>query len=250
MSTNSLTRPRWRTALAAAAELIWPRFCFICDAKADDETSPYSICQDCRKSVVAEPLGACPRCTSTVGPFADTSKGCPRCKGVTFRFASAVRLGPYDGTLRTAILRMKQQTGDGLAETMGCLWSAERREELLAGSPTVVVPIPLHWRRRWARGYNQSEALARGVAEGLGLPCRPGALMRVRPTPSQRPLSPTARWDNVRGAFRPGRRQSVRGMTVLLIDDVLTTGATADAAAWALLEAGAAQVRLGILAHR
>jgi predicted amidophosphoribosyltransferase len=122
-----------------------------------------------------------------------------------------MRLGPYDGLLREAVLRMKAAAGEPLAETLGRLWAAERPTQLGSVRPAAVVPVPLHWRRRWVRGYNQSEAVARGVAAGLGAPCLPAALVRSRATPTQRALSPTERWENVKNAFRPGRGEGDDG---------------------------------------
>lgn len=239
-----------RKLAEAVAGLVWPRVCWLCDGPVPPNTSDGSLCPACRVAVLLDPHSTCPRCTSTVGPHTTITDGCTRCRGVTYRFAGAVRLGPYDGLLREAILRMKAAAGEPLAETLGRLWAVQRAEQLRSGRPTVVVPVPLNWRRRWHRGYNQAEAVARGLSGGLGLPCRPAALVRSRVTPTQRDRSPTDRWANVKDAFRPGRGVGVRGETVLLVDDVLTTGATADAAATALMTAGAAQVRVAVLAHR
>lgn len=251
-----------RQWLAAAADVVWPRACLVCDAEIGDDTPPGCVCAACRAEILTDPHETCPRCTSTVGPHTDTSKGCLRCRGAKFHFDSAVRLGPYAGRLRDAILRMKQPAGEPLAETLGELWATARRELLLRDSPAVVIPVPLHWRRRWARGYNQSESLARGVARGLGLPFLPRALARIRATPSQVAQTPAERRENVRGAFRcvgdpfspalgiARDARPVPAVRVLLVDDVLTTGATADAAAEALRTAGAAQVTAAVLAHR
>jgi ComF family protein len=107
-------------------------------------------------------------------------------------------------------------------------------------APDAVVPVPLHWWRRLRRGYNQSEALARGLARVLALPCRTSWLRRARHTPSQVGKSAEQRRANVRGAFRAARVPA--GASVLLVDDVMTTGATASEAARALKEAGAGRV--------
>jgi predicted amidophosphoribosyltransferase len=106
---------------------------------------------------------------------------------------------------------------------------------------------PLHWWRHWQRGHNQSEALARALARRLGVPCRPRWLRRVRHTPRQTQQPPSARADNVRGAFRARRGAPLAGTTVLLVDDVLTTGSTASEAARALRAAGAGRVVVAVL---
>jgi ComF family protein len=197
-----------------------------------------------------DPHDTCPRCSSTVGPFSAVANGCPACRDDSFAFDRTYRLGPYEGVLRELLLRMKHHSGEVLAELLGELW-AERLAPRLHGTPVdAVIPIPLHWWRRWRRGYNQSATLARAVARRLGVPPRPGWLRRTRNTPRQTyQMSPQARRDNVRGAFRLGAGVDVRGKTILLVDDVLTTGATASEAAKPLRSAKAAQIIVAVLAH-
>jgi ComF family protein len=113
----------------------------------------------------------------------------------------------------------------------------------------LVVPMPLHWFRRWRRGFNQSELLAREVSRRLGLPMAAGVLARRRHAPPQSGLSSAARRRNVAGLFSVKDRLEVEGRRVLLVDDVLTTGATAQSAARALKSAGAAQVVVLTLAR-
>jgi ComF family protein len=136
-----------------------------------------------------------------------------------------------------------------LAELLSDLWAEHAATRLRDLGADVVVPVPLHWRRRWSRGYNQSEALARGLAARLGLPCRPRWLRRARFTPDQSRQTAAARRDNVRSAFWARPRAGLRQRCVLLVDDVLTTGSTASEAARALRAAGAARVVVAVLAH-
>jgi ComF family protein len=156
----------------------------------------------------------------------------------------------YDGQLREAVLRIKQVAGDALAEALGTLFARKLRQRWERDGPQVVIPVPLHWRRRLTRGYNQAESVARGIAGELRLPLVTRAVRRVRATPKQTGVSAAERRRNVEGAFRPTTLAAVKGLRVLLVDDVLTTGATADATAAAVRTAGAAQVHVAVLAHR
>jgi ComF family protein len=184
-----------------------------------------------------------------VGPYAETAGGCVGCRKEHFAFDAALRLGPYDGTLRDAVLRLKNHAGEGLAELLGEAWAERDAARLRALGADLIVPVPLHWWRRWRRGYNQSAAVARSLARRLQIPCNPSWLRRSRNTPFQSDQSPAGRRDNVRGAFRARGRARLKGRTVLLVDDVLTTGATASEAAAALRAAGAARVAVAVLAR-
>jgi len=114
-----------------------------------------------------------------------------------------------------------------------------------------LVPVPLHWRRLWGRRFNQSATLANTISGATGVPVLHGALKRVRPTPQQVGLSKTQRADNVQGAFRvpDEHKAALAGRRLLLIDDVLTSGATVDTCARALLKAGAAHVDVLVFAR-
>jgi len=207
------------------------------------------FCIPCRTALTADRARTCPRCASTIGPFTAIEDGCPQCRDSVYHFESAIRLGPYDGLLRELVLRMKSAWNEELAELLGELWASNAEVPFRAFNADVVVPVPLHWWRRWRRGYNQSESLARSLAMALGLPCRPRWLRRARATPMQTRQSPTVRRENVRGVFAARPRAALHGRTVLLVDDVLTTGSTASEAARALRAAGAARVVVAVLAH-
>jgi ComF family protein len=128
-------------------------------------------------------------------------------------------------------------------------WLARSGRELLAEAD-VIVPVPLHPRRLWQRRYNQAALLSHRLARLSGKPADTMALIRIKPTPSQGEMpSAKARRRNVRGAFKVARPEAVRGRTVLLIDDVFTTGATISACARALKRAGAAKVLVLTLAR-
>ncbi|MGE3808133.1 MAG: ComF family protein [Gemmataceae bacterium] len=227
-------------------QLVYPETCAVCNQLIT--AGPSQVCVACRAELLCDTLPSCPRCAGTVGPYTATEVGCFSCRDDRFSFERAIRLGPYDGLLRDVVLRMKLPSGEGLAEVMGEIWgehSAPRLRELRAD---VVVPVPLHWWRRLRRGFNQSELLAYGVARHLGLDCQSGWLRRFRATPAQTAQTPAGRRDNVRKSFVTRRVARLEGKTVLLVDDVLTTGSTASDAARALRAGGAARVLVAVLA--
>ncbi len=226
-------------------QLVLPGLCHACGTSLP--VGQGAFCAACRTALTTDPHTTCPRCAGTVGPYTHLENGCPACRTSSFHFESVLRLGPYEGLLRDAILYMKHSSGEGLAERLGELWAEHASARLEAVGAGVVLPVPLHWRRRWGRGYNQSETLARALAARLHVPCQPRGLRRIRHTPKQTHQTPAARSANVQGAFRA--RGRFAHQTVLLVDDVLTTGSTASEAARALRDAGAARVVVAVLAR-
>ena len=162
------------------------------------------------------------------------------------RARAAVR---YDDISRALVHSLKYGDRLDLTPTMG-QWMARAGRELLSDAKALV-PVPLHWRRQWARRFNQSATLA-GVISGLtGVPVVHGGLKRVRATPQQVGKSKTERADNVQGAFRVAmeHESDIAGRRLVLIDDVLTSGATVDACTRALSRAGAGHVDVLVFAR-
>jgi len=214
----------WQLAWLGLRDWIWPDLCWLCSASAVD-----GFCVNCRQQLIQDPGRACPRCTSSLAAEAwlDLENGCPRCAQRALAFQGAYRLGLYEGLLRDAILEMKHARGELLAYRLGELWARERPPAWRGPTPDVVLSLPLHRSKRWQRGYDQAAALAEGFAAVLQRPRYNGVLRRVRATVSQVEMtSPTARWENVRGAFEVIRPDAIQGKRIVLIDDVLTTGAT------------------------
>jgi len=175
----------------------------------------------------------------------DESGRCRLCRAGARGFDAAYCFGSYEGTLRELIHLFKYGRMKPLARALaGNLASALPRDQKF----DVVVPMPLHWRRKWQRGFNQAELLARRTARRCGIPVA-NAVRRIRPTSAQAGLSNAQRRENVAGAFRFRTRRAIQGRRVLLIDDVMTTGATASACALALKRGGAASVTLLALAR-
>ena len=226
--------------------LVYPGACYACNRPLSPEESDF--CPACRTLLATDPNPVCPRCAASVGPFVPLDDGCKKCRNHAFHFAGVCRLGPYEGQLREIILRMKHAAGEGLAEAMGLLLADARRETIAGMKIDVVMPVPLHWWRRIRRGYNQSEAVARSLSVQLKLPLQSRFLRRSRLTPNQVGQSGPQRRENVRGAFQAGNRKELAGKTVLIVDDVLTTGSTASEAARALRSVGVAKIYVAALA--
>jgi ComF family protein len=221
------------------------------------------LCPACRDPV-AEPGGLCPACWAKLSfiappycerlgiPFAyDPGAGILSAEAIAdppaYRCArAAVR---YDEIARRLVHALKFGDRIDLAPTLG-RWMALAGATLLANADALV-PVPLHWRRLWARRFNQSAALAKVISRESGIAVAHAALARVKATVQQVGLTRSERAVNVQGAFRvPERsRAEVVGRRLILVDDVLTTGATIDACARILLRAGAAQVDVLVFAR-
>lgn len=228
------------------SDLLLPAVCPGCHAAAAEGRG---LCDTCRVkllSLVALPY--CPRCGTTVGPNIPIYQdGCAACDSTLPRFRQVVRLGPYAAPLRGIIHAMKYYRGAVPAAQVARLLAQAAETHLAEVRWDVVLAVPMHWRRRLARASDHARTLAAEVARALHLPLG-DELIRVRHTALQVHLPRTRRIENVRGAFGVRRAGELAGTNILLIDDVTTTGATANEATKTLLKAGAEKVALAVLA--
>src|SRR5262245_22960630 len=235
----------WLRTARLVLDIALPTLCVSCREPVDGE----GVCAACwaKLSFIAQPF-----CVRLGIPFVyDPGPGFLSMEAIAKppayqRARAAVR---YDDIARTLVHSLKYQDRTDLAPTMG-RWMARAGHELLSEADALI-PVPLHWRRSWSRRYNQSGALARIVGREARLPVIGNALQRVRPTLQQIGLSKSERALNVQGAFKVPleKRSSVQGRRIVLVDDVLTSGATVDACARALLRARAAQVDVLVFAR-
>lgn len=226
--------------LASLLDFVCPRRCLSCGVDMHDRDT-HHLCAKCWANV--EPIGArkCPRCAAQIGPHAEDGQ-CLACRGQALHFQGATAFGVYKGPLRKLIHRFKYGQCTFLSRPLGRALSAQLSREPFASSIEMVVPVPLHWRRWLERGFNQSGLLARQVARDMSLPMAGRALARTRFTRPQVLLSASERKRNLDGAFHTRSARSIKGKTVLLIDDVMTTCSTVAECARALREAGAHRV--------
>src|SRR3954469_10491784 len=217
-----------------------PAPCLGCGRPLPAAGAALGLCAACRASLVPIPRQTCASCLRPLAAHAlPAGYRCGPCRQSPPAFDRLVALWSYRPPLDAVVRGLKFGRLDYLGRHLAAALAAELSPRL-AGCDQVV-PVPLHWRRRLARGYNEPERIAHPLAAGLGLPCVQ-ALARRRATPPQSLLGREERLANLRKAFRVPRPDRVRGRHVLLVDDVATTGATLHAAAAALKKAGAAAV--------
>lgn len=225
----------WRGLLGGAVDLLWPLPCAGCGGR---RASAW-LCEECALRV---PHIRGPRCACCSLPYAGGYEGfvCQNCRGRRFFFERAVAGVLAKGMVREMVHRLKYRGERWLARPLA-EWMVEVCEREAAeglGRADVIVPVPLHWRREWVRGYNQAELLARELGRRLRLPVS-GVLERIRYTESQTHFDRRERMRNPGGAFGLRRGKGVENLGILLVDDVFTTGATLDGCARVLREAGA-----------
>ncbi len=238
-------RGAWSHAAKLSLDLALPTLCVACRDPVEGE----GVCANCwaRMSFIAPPF--CPRLgipfVYDPGPDMLSMEAIANPPAYA-RARAAVR---YDDVARTLVHALKYQDRTDLAPAMG-RWMARAGGELLDGAD-MLVPVPLHWQRGWSRRYNQSGVLARVIERQTGVKVAAEALRRIRPTEQQIGLSRPQRASNVQGAFKvaPDRQHLIGGRRIVLIDDVLTSGATVDACARALLRAKAAAVDVLVFAR-
>lgn len=232
--------------LAGLFDLLLPPACSLCGA-ALPASSALLLCPACLAAI--EPLASprCPRCALPYPTEAGTDHLCEACLREEPAFSWVAAAGIYDGTLRQAVHRFKFQGAVGLDRPLGQMLGSVLAGQAPGWRPDLVAPVPLHRSRLGERTYNQSLLLARVLARQWRVPVAPRLLLRTRPTPPQQGLSAAERRKNLQGAFALGR--PLAGERVLLVDDVLTTGATVRECSRELRAGGAGEVAVAVLAR-
>ncbi len=240
-------------AFSQILNFLYPPQCAACGAGFGLDANT-RVCAACLAKVEPLPAPLCSICGGPVESATGNDPRCARCIAASPRFRRARSIARYrasaedDPTSLPALIRrhkygLDQAVGRALAEYLGPLLPIAR-DDL-----DIVVPVPLHRRRLWWRGFNQAALLAAEVAHRLGLPIETGVLTRVRATNPQTYRHHDERLRNVRRAFTAPKPERLAGKCILLVDDVMTTGATAEECARTLLDAGAKAVDVFTLAR-
>jgi ComF family protein len=231
--------------------LFYPESCVICSVPVS-RVQNRGVCPDCQQKILLQRITG-PMCPSCGVPFqsleTESTHLCGPCILQLPPYAGARAFGRYSSELSRIIQAFKFDGRRNLAGLLAPLLAETLQESWSLQEIDLIVPVPLHPKRKRARGYNQALLLARDLAGLVGLPYRHDALRRVRHTLPQVGLSDAERARNLRRAFLCKKPAVVKGLHVLLVDDVMTTGSTAASAAEALLEGGALRVSVLTLAR-
>ncbi|GJQ60500.1 MAG: amidophosphoribosyltransferase [Candidatus Scalindua sp.] len=235
--------------LIGILDLLYPRICFGCNIGISEEESVH-ICNTCRESIRKNEAKRCYKCGLILGLGAYSSdKGCSECKKINLRFERGFFVSDYTGPLREVIIHYKYHKQEMLAKPLAELMIKKLLNEGVITEIDVLVPVPLHWKKKLSRGFNQSELFAKRISKELQIPISVNNLSNCKHTLSQTRLSRSERNKNVSGAFAVRKPELFLKKRILLIDDVLTTGITASECARILKKAGAKKVFLLALAR-
>jgi ComF family protein len=238
-----LVRRLWDSGL----DLLYPAVCSGCGS----ELIAYHelpFCPKCIGQLSFQNTLTCLRCGAAISGVVARDE-CRNCRGSKWWFDECVVLGEYDGLLRDWLLWMKDSRGESLALALADLIWQRNSARLVSMRPDIIVPVPMHWRRRLVRGTNSPALLAERLAQRLRVRTAAKLLRRTRNTPPQFSLPPSERSVNVRNAFAVRQGHHLKNARVLVVDDILTTGSTASAVAKALKKAGAAYVGVAVAAR-
>ncbi len=230
-------------------DLFYPRTCLHCNCNLNDSCEVY-LCHACKEQIPYVKDTYCIHCGATLGPYVTLkgNEGCSRCKGKKYHFDTVTPITYFDGVMKVLIHKFKYAKLKFLCRTLNDMVATRTSLKELVHGVDMIVPVPLHWYKKFHRGFNQSELLSRGIQRHFLKPVSARNLCRTKNTVSQTYLSKSKRQENVHNAFMVKHPDLFTGKTVMLVDDVLTTGVTASECARKLKDAGAGTVHLVVLA--
>jgi predicted amidophosphoribosyltransferase len=243
---------RLRRYVRCATNLLYPPRCLVCEYDLEEgqlTEKEIPFCGTCFGEMFPSGQRRCGRCGAPAVGVSPDSERCLHCRHDDFPFGSAIALGLYRGLLSDVVLQTKRLQGEPLARALGLALADQIMRSGFAADVEAVAPVPAHWARRLRRGTSGATEIARPVAQRLNVPLLSGLLRWRRNVREQSRLRPRQRRRNVAGALRCSTGYDITNARILLIDDVMTTGATATAATKTLKRAGAASVVVGVIAR-
>ena len=222
-----------------------PLACPWCGRLLKPGSEKTAVCHSCRQGIFTTGNACCPRCLRPHATLSANHHHCEICLRTPPAFEKVHVVGLYQSSLKQAIQTFKYRDDPAMAASLGRMLADSLVGALDDFVPARILPVPLHHGRLRQRGYNQALELAKPVARILGIPCTAGLLERVRPTLPQQGLDARARQSNLRKAF--AMRTPLDGEDILLVDDVMTTGATVRECSLVLRRGGAGRIRVAVL---
>ncbi|QEG23656.1 DNA utilization protein GntX [Mariniblastus fucicola] len=237
------------------ASLLYPAACVGCEEplprspKLVEHGFESNWCDDCWVRLPESWQQGCPKCGSYIKRPASFGDRCALCHDLPLRFDSAVALGNYHGLLKRMILDLKRDMNESLAFQLGRLLGLRLLQQEFFEHVDFLIPVPIHWWRRFKRGFHASAVIAEGVRSTTGVAIADGMLRCERLTDKQGTLSGPKRFSNVKNAFTLKPLVTVEKARVVIVDDVMTSGATLSELAKMLRKSGAASAHCAIVAR-
>jgi ComF family protein len=238
-----------KVAREHALDLLFTRLCLACQAELPEDHRGPALCQDCLEEIPPVDWPVCGRCAAVVPVYPGNVPTCSRCDGDKLRFDSTFSLGHYEGLLKDMVLRMKSDRNEQVGQVLSEIVLDRHGESLRRLDLDAIVPVPM---TPWAfllRRTNPAAVIARRIGRDLGVPVIGRLVERSSYLTPQHVLSRAGRFRNVRGGYRVRRGYRMENPHILLVDDVMTTGATCSEIARILKRAGAARVSVVVIAR-
>ncbi len=234
--------------------LVYPPCCFLClrvlaESGSFNSRDADQDC-DCVNQICGNLSDRCFKCGANTSPNNPFGNECVLCRNFKFHFERAIAIGDYRGLLQQSVIRMKRQFDDVMAIQFGRLMGNLLEKFDVSNDLDLIVPIPIHWSKRLRRkGFHGSDVIAEGIRHISGIKKNRRVLMSTRATAKQGKLSIRQRFQNINGALAVRRSVRLQDLQILLVDDVMTSGATVSEAAKVMMDAGAAKVFVAVVAR-
>lgn len=228
--------------------LVFPPHCLHCNSSLPVRAM-YQWCDECMQSLLGSECHSCDRCGAKLERASPYKQECRACHRQQIRFDSVATIGNYQGTLQEVVREMKRVKSEAIAIQLGRLLGIRMLERGIGLDANLIVPVPIHWRKRIHRGFHASALIATGLSRAMKIRCNHTVIRATRLTSKQGTLSSKSRIKNVKDSMATKCPSRISGKHIILVDDVATSCATANEAVKVLNAANADRVTLAVAAR-
>ncbi|MCD4656758.1 MAG: ComF family protein [Planctomycetes bacterium] len=231
--------------VSGLVSILYPKHCVICGQYLEHlEHSDFDLCRECWEALPTIGSSFCAKCGAYLGPYTKPAKNCSRCKGELANIEKVVALFRYKDSAKDLIHKLKFDRQRHVAYSLANMLASHLTTDELISKIDYIIPVPLHWKREMHRTFNQSEIICSTLAKKLKLKYRTNIIVRKKATREQSKLTRLERKKNLKDAFALSyaKKHKIRNSTIMLIDDVMTTGTTLSECAQVLKKGGAKKV--------